>query len=432
LNFFVPNYVYITTTFKGGSFMDLNNLDAAARLKIFLTDEYITRRQELLESFNLEYPDDESCWRSIFFEMKRSGSLRCRKCGSADVSISADFRVLSCSFCNRDSRATAGTFFHGVKKIRAWLFAIWIVDNGFYVSSKWFASAVSVAQSSALHIIKSALVVVGKSHVPSEFLGLELSLFWRFFDKRTILTQALRSPKDELDIDSCDSTNANDKEESDDSSRSNTYTTTDCNEAAEQDTGPEAVSNFAAEQKSESDFVEFHSEEYQKPAESELFGRILSLLEEAPRNVDTLVELLGGNSQEILSLLTELEFAGQVKSCAGGFFERVYSSALRTTEAKVDLLEVLEQADENKQEDDPIKRFQMAARCFFRVSKSLAKGIGRKYLSLYMTCANEIILGLSTGRFLGNCVLSGYVGSRFLRGYCSALQVGLAPCDEVM
>ncbi|MBX9938257.1 MAG: hypothetical protein K2Y32_03345 [Candidatus Obscuribacterales bacterium] len=416
--------------------MDSTDLNTAARLNAFLTDEYIARRQELFEEFNSEYPDDDSCWRSIFSEMKRSGLLRCKKCGSEEVSISADFRVLSCTLCKRDSRATAGTFFHGVKKIRAWLFAIWIVDNGFYVSSKWLASAVSVAQSSALHIIKSALVVVGKSHVPREFLGLELSLFWRFFDKRTVLTQALRSPKEELNTDCRDRANAGAEEDSGGSSESDRYTTRDCDATTEHESGieteTEKASRFATGQDAESDSVESQSAECQSQSESDLFRCILSLLEEAPRNVDTLIELLDGNSQEILAVLTELEFTGQVRSCAGGLYERVYSSALSTFEARIDLLDGLESADENKAADEPLKRFQMAARCFFRVSKSLAKGIGRKYLSLYMTCANEIILGLSTGRFLGNCVLSGYVGSRFLRRYCSALQVGLAPCDVLI
>lgn len=413
--------------------MDSENLNTAARLNTFLTDGYIARRQELLEEFNSAYPDDDSCWRSIFFEMKRSGSLRCKKCGSEEVSLSADYRVLSCTLCKRDSRATAGTFFHGVKKIRAWFFAIWIVDNGFYVSSKWLASAVSVAQSSALHIIKSALVVVEKSHVPVEFLGLELSLFWRFFDKRTVLTQALRSPKEELDIDGFNTASAYAEEGSGESSESNSYKTRDCGAKTEQDTEVETereqASDFANWQKSESDSVEPQNNEYQSPSESDLFRHIISLLEAAPRNVDTLIELLDGNSQEILAVLTELEFTGQVRACAGGLYERVYSSALRTYEARIDLFDGLEAADETKEDDDPLKRFQTAARCFFRVSKTLAKGIGRKYLSLYMTCANEIVLGDSTGRFLGNCILSGYVGSRFLRRYCSALQVGLAPCD---
>lgn len=76
----------------------------------------------------------------------------------------------------------------------------------------------------------------------------------------------------------------------------------------------------------------------------------------------------------------------------------------------------------NQQSGDDLNALediQDAAKIFMRITMDLAKGVSRKYLSLFISCANEIVLGAKRGSFLQRCLSSGYVGYKTLRNYVS-------------
>ena len=167
------------------------------RLEEFTSSFYCQQRSKLLQEFNSAFPDEPSCWTFIFSEMRIAGHLRCSRCSSDETEVQSG-RKLVCNSCRKKRQVTAGTIFHGVKKVRAWLFAIWIIENSFYVSSKWLGEAVGVAQSSALQIIKSTLLILEKERFESSAIALETFRFRLFFSKRSILTPALKKPADEV------------------------------------------------------------------------------------------------------------------------------------------------------------------------------------------------------------------------------------------
>lgn len=434
--------------------MKSDDLDRFGRLKIFLSDEYAARRQYLLDRFNSDYPDEPSCWKYIISKLRVLGLLNCRICGSPDVIVSDDFRVLFCQDCAAESRSTAGTFFHGVRKVRAWLFSIWISEHGFYVSSKWFASAISIAQSSALHIIKSTLLAAERNFDDVASLEVSLSNLNRFFAKRTILTPALLKPSQELDESFVYDTHSQSKPS--DAGRESESGKNDYTEIVDVDfeaidlsmNAPSmkdsAASSFDSETLSSSSSpFEFEVSSAVESAnecgsldgqgansENHRLSSVYRSLGTTPLTVDQIAAITGLDWQEILAALTELEFDGLVTGLAGGSYilsntnvdgvvlrsENFASEQSKGFDAKADA----EYTREN---------FYISVRCFFRVILDIAHGVSRKYMSLYLACANHLVIADLDESFIEICLRTGYLGRKVLRSYIAPAFLEFAPLE---
>ncbi|MBX9940084.1 MAG: hypothetical protein K2Y32_12565 [Candidatus Obscuribacterales bacterium] len=364
------------------------------RLKNLMTLEYEVYRGQLLNSFNKRFPTDESCWLTIIHDMREQGTLRCKKCGSPEVEVSIEHRTQSCKDCKKVSFFTAGTFFHRVRKIRAWMFAIYILDKGFFVSSKWLGYSIGVSQSSSLHIIKSALLVFEQNESIEDGLKVKLIQFKRFFSKRSILTNALVKPIDEM--------NALDEGKEDNSE--------------ERDKGRRPKKKSKPFFDSETAIAAYRNDDKTE----ELAERVLQELSKGLRSFDELVKLTKEPSQRVLTVLTDLEFSFKIRAVAGGRFERLKSSLVKTNSEDKPLEKWLEENSNSSEkeggEEDSIDAFDSIA-VFCTVARKVARGISRKYIGLFVALSNEIILGHSLGEFFSSCIGAGYFGSRFIRNY---------------
>lgn len=361
-------------------------------------EEYASKRQKLLDSFSETFPDDQKCWEHLLDKMVLGGLVRCLGCSELKLEISPCFRKFKCLLCKRNYFTTSGTFFHGVRKIRAWMFAIWIVEHGFYVSSKWLALAISVSQSSALHILKTVLFVAERSQQDIYKESLDTKLFRDFFAKRTLLTPAGQKPGKELG-----------------------------NEEASQERSTNS-DDF------EADFV--HEPNNQATSENASDGagngtaagtanRILEALKESAKGVDELSLALGEDGQSILVSITELELEGLIFRLRGGRYSLTGASEPVEESLPLSISSAAIVLGSKSNCVEPLDlRFFEALMVFAKLSKVVLKGVSRKYLGLYIAAANEIVGRSIQADALEFCLQAGYVGSRRLRESVTGVKVG--------
>ncbi len=392
-----------------------DHLSIKERLYVFMSEEYFNRREFLLNRFNELFPDEATCWTAVIEEFGRLGLLACKHCLSESVKLVDGFRKYRCDECRKKSQTTAGTFLHGVKKIRAWLFAVWIVDNGFYVSSKWLGQAIGVSQSSALHIIKSAMLALEIRASSYDAYSIETFRFREFFAKRSVLTPALVKPRDEMSS----SFEQNFKSESADSSSCDFY------EAATESIAicPERQEDQISNQYKK--FTEVGAGEGLGVACDKFASDILTLLKDGPKSTDDLIESLDLENAVVLEILTELELAGRIRGISGGRFviSDSSSSSLRCVAPALGSQLVNSDMLDAQTADKGIKDVALV---FMRMSMKLAKGLSRKYLSLYVGLSNELVLGDVYGSFLQICLTAGYIGNKRLNSYVVDKEVRLA------
>lgn len=127
--------------------------------KITRFEEFSFRIAYIWRKFHKKYPDDNACWADIAENIVSGRLHKCRRCRKRDFSLTKNVKVIQCNGCGQKLSVSAGTFFHKVRKIRVWMAAIWLVQHGETVSSTFFAFLCEIAQSSALHILKSVYTV---------------------------------------------------------------------------------------------------------------------------------------------------------------------------------------------------------------------------------------------------------------------------------
>lgn len=394
--------------------------EAKARIHAIVDlDAYRRRRQELLDSFNNEFPDDSACWTAVLSELKEAGLLDCRRCYSSSIEISKTFRTFVCLECKKKHQLTAGTYFHGVRRIRAWLFAIWTIDQSFYVSSNWLSKALFLSQSASLHILKTALVVVERSQSGLSKDAIPTFKLRNFFDKRSLLTAANTKPKEELTAEE-PNTSENEQKESKRNSKSRTKNNTKTQET---------------KTKTEHGRNKYNKKNYNNSDQTAPFSgnalqkRILNILRSADKTVDDLIEELEQSSRDVLSSLTELEFEGIVVCRAGG--------KIALAQAKVEqeslALEIFPATDirMTKKKDAVFSDSSDTALVFRIIAKRRLVGLSRKYMSLYLSASAEIVTATSSATMLSSCIANGYIGSRYLKRYCSGQTLSFAKTNTV-
>jgi hypothetical protein len=396
------------------------NEEAKARIHAIVDlDTYRIRRQELLNNFNKEFPDDSACWIAVISELKEAGLLDCRRCYGSEIEISKTFRTFVCLQCKKKHQLTAGTYFHGVRRIRAWLFAIWTIDQSFYVSSNWLSKALCLSQSASLHILKTALVVIERAQVELSKDTFPTFKFRNFFDKRSLLTAANTKPNEELAAEEAES----DAYKQDDKERDSTKWS---QKKTNTQTSKERAERGGHKNKKKTSKNCAQKESF---AEGELQRGILSILRSADRTVDDLIEELGQSSRDVLSVLTELEFDGTIICKAGG--------KISLAPAKLDqdslVIEVFpaNAIIEAKKENAASIESVDTAIVFRIIAKRRLIGLSRKYMSLYLSASAEVVTATSSSRMLSSCVANGYIGSRYLKRYCAGQTLTLAKTKTV-
>jgi len=148
------------------------------------------------EEFCSFYPNEEACWFALFEALRANNSLFCRSCHSVEVQFAPLSRSTRCENCYKVTWLTAGTVFHGARKLRPWMAAIWLFENGIKISSSGFSFLLQIAQSSALNMYKSLFFVLN-SEGQEPVTQVSSSQFLSIFNKRSLETLNRQHPSTE-------------------------------------------------------------------------------------------------------------------------------------------------------------------------------------------------------------------------------------------
>ena len=107
--------------------------------EIFLSDAEFARQS--LQNFWRRFPDEEACLQVFPFV--------CRACGFGNDQDDAKSRVVVCSKCNVKTWRTAGTYFHGLKRLLPTFALIWLHEDRAILSIKKFAEELNICYSTA-------------------------------------------------------------------------------------------------------------------------------------------------------------------------------------------------------------------------------------------------------------------------------------------
>jgi hypothetical protein len=116
--------------------------------------------EPLWQEFCTLYPEDEDCFAELCKLINTNERLRCKKCDGSEIGIGSNMRVGKCISCNGQVWYTAGSFFEGIKKPKAWLGAIWLKGKGVNLSAGLLNRLTKVATSTAWTILKRLDLVV--------------------------------------------------------------------------------------------------------------------------------------------------------------------------------------------------------------------------------------------------------------------------------
>ena len=157
------------------------------------TDETI---RACWSEFNELFPKDKDCLEELYRRIDASSISKRHCCQNTNVQKQDGRRSIKCTSCGQKTWLTAGTFFHRIKRPKAWLGAIWLMEHGLILSSSRFHKLAGIAQSSALQIFKKIAMVI-QSHMDEEALSIDSSCFGPVFCKRSRETPAREHPRAE-------------------------------------------------------------------------------------------------------------------------------------------------------------------------------------------------------------------------------------------
>lgn len=396
-------------------------------------EEYKQFVKETWEAFRLDFPTEEACWHFLIDRMRQLDLLRCHHCHCCDIEIDRELRNYLCPNCRSRSWLTSGTIFHRVRKLRAWLAAIWFFEHGAILSSNWFSTLAEIAQSSALHIFHSVFQVLDSSTNADtkDIISLPSLLFQPIFTKRSIMTPRWGHPAEEekLEREDREKTKTNEK---------NQDATTSENErepffTPQEGNRPGTISDSNS------------SQSILEPVLTNEEMIVMELLKDAPMNFDELLENTRLDIPTLNLVITDLEMSGLLTSLPGGKIKRLEEKGANTNQQGPPIRpEYLSIASfkSNTEEylagsiDGSLPGLLEVARLrFIMLIKSHFQGISRKYLALYLALRNYLNLAEQTpeskepwsGRqgqseMFDLCLLSRYKSTQTPRHFVTDLQ----------
>lgn len=261
--------------------------------------------QQRWPEFEELVPNDEVGLEIVFRALGMLGLVRC-KCGSQAVTREESSRTFFCRDCRAKVWFTAGTLFFRVKHFKAWLGAIWLMENGIGVASSRLAQLAGIAQATAHNIQKKIRLLVEDcfdAEAPSVFS----SLFVSIMTKRSRSSLPNAHPDAELRTMDAESQSA------------------DWFSRSVFEPRDDADSGFASDS-------ERTSSAHDSSSMEENERRVFDYISYTPISFDSLCELTGLSVGIVSSALVMLELSGSIISLDGDFFVRSKSSTASTTE----------------------------------------------------------------------------------------------------
>lgn len=156
------------------------------------------KRTALAESYSkfcVQYPTDADCEEALCRIAEQMGLANCRKCGSTEMRRSFGSRTIVCANCKRKRSIFSGTYFHGIRRAKPWLAAIWFKAEQSEASPLHFAELVGICYASAWALFQK-LAWVAACNI--NFADCVVSaLFSEMFCKRTRETPKKLHPRAE-------------------------------------------------------------------------------------------------------------------------------------------------------------------------------------------------------------------------------------------
>ncbi len=149
-----------------------------------------------LAEFTAEFQTEADCLEELCRRSDTAVVHKCRHCGTFILNKQHGDRVSKCQNCNRQTWHTAGTFFEGIRAVKAWLAAIWLMERGIALSSSKFAEFFEIAQSTAFNILHKIRTVIRK-HMEHDAPITSSASFLTVFRKRSSATPAHAHPRAE-------------------------------------------------------------------------------------------------------------------------------------------------------------------------------------------------------------------------------------------
>ena len=361
-----------------------------------LEEDHKQYARETWDAFCHGFPTEEACWHFLINRMRELDLLRCHKCNCSDVEVERELRTYRCLNCRSRSWLTSGTIFHRVRKLRAWLAAIWLFEHGAILSSNWFSTLAEIAQSSALKIFHSIFQVLDSSTstATADMISLPSLLFQPIFTKRSLMTPRWLHPAEEekLEREECQ-----------------WHITTKAQpEDAPQNSEDNDKPFFTLEEENPLNAIadSIASQEILEPALTNEDMIVMELLKVAPMNFDELLEKTMLDIPKLNLAITDLEMAGLVISLPGGKIKLLEEAGANTNQQSPPAIPKnlsKEPFSYNSEEsltgsiDASLLELLEAARLrFLMLIKTHFQGISRKYLALYLAMRNYLNLSAQT------------------------------------
>ena len=279
-------------------------------------------------AFEKKFPDEDYCWKWLFQYAKSGGLLKCRCCGKQYTGRIRKLRAFVCAFCGKTTWITKGTLFVHVRKLRAWLAAIWFTEHGIVVSSLWLSRFAGIAQSSALNILRRLRIIL-EDYMDEAPKLIETGRFTDIMLRRSRLTPAAchpRSEESEMRKKRCDAERAASRQESagsDAESDSSAFKPT--HDADKQDPADDSQSSpeiDASDLGAADEVGPRAASSDENFVWSERGREIYDLLERRSMTFDELSDELGLGAEEMSRELTALEVQGLIINVGGGRYKR--------------------------------------------------------------------------------------------------------------
>lgn len=277
-------------------------------------------------------PSEKSAW-SIFLEnLEEAEQLRCLRCSGTQLIKNSGSRYVYCKSCKTDSSVTAGTFWHGIKKLRPWLAAIFFLQEKAFLSAAWFAELLNIKASTAQHIFRSILAAEHAVIEENECLVSSWH-FMKLFNKRSYASvsfqhankeeEAMQNRKKE-DFEK-DRTGSSDFAKPGEEPYSSSQSPEDCNYKSEgtrysgnraQSLDSDAEPCFQQLEGESSTYLQMNPLDELSDEAKKVFCEILN----GCQTIDNLIDKLGIELSKLNAAITDLEMEGLIEEQSGGRF----------------------------------------------------------------------------------------------------------------
>ncbi len=150
--------------------------------------------QQFWTKFTKEYSTIQACVEALY-RLAFGHDIQCPRCGHEKVRKLNNSRIIICKMCKKESHTLAGTLFNNIRHPRAWLGALWFMQQGIKVSANGFSFVAGIASSSSQTIFKRLTYLLFRKM--EDLPELPSADFLLLFTKRSRLSVANQHPHSE-------------------------------------------------------------------------------------------------------------------------------------------------------------------------------------------------------------------------------------------